>query len=70
MKKTKTKRGLKKGDIVIYSKSEEGKAFVHANCEEAIQVNENRLSLECTMYLVFFDDTSLESESVTLYSKF
>jgi hypothetical protein len=35
MKKTKTKRGLKKGDIVIYSKSEEGKAFVHANCNSS-----------------------------------
>jgi hypothetical protein len=34
--------------IVIYSKSEEGKAFVHANCvDDAIQVNESGLSLEC-----------------------
>jgi hypothetical protein len=50
MKKTKTKCGLKNGDIVIYSKSEEGTAFVHANCDEAIQVNENRLSLECSIW--------------------
>jgi hypothetical protein len=36
--------------IVIYSKSEEGKAFVHANCvfvDDAIQVNESSLILEC-----------------------
>jgi hypothetical protein len=54
--------------IVIYSKSEEGKAFVHANCN-AIKVNESGLTLDCCTYLVLFN-TSLESESVTLYSKF
>jgi hypothetical protein len=45
--------------IVIYSKSEEGKAFVHANCVfvheaeltiQAIQVNESGLTLECCIW--------------------
>jgi hypothetical protein len=56
--------------IIIYSKSEEDKAFIHANCvfDDASQVNESGFTLECYMYLVLFD-TSLEIESVTLYSK-
>jgi hypothetical protein len=56
----------------FYSKSEEGKAFVHANC---VFVHEAELSGRCNsserkrpysrvLYLVLFD-TSLENESVT-----
>jgi hypothetical protein len=38
---------IKQTVMVIYSKSEEGKAFVHANCvDNAIQVNESGLILE------------------------
>jgi hypothetical protein len=55
-----------KGETVIYSTSEEGKAFVHANCDDA---RERKLPYSGVLYLVLFD-TSLESESVTLYSKF
>ncbi|KAH0812687.1 hypothetical protein GEV33_010104 [Tenebrio molitor] len=46
------------------SKSEEDKAFIHANCvfDDASQVNESGFTLECYMYLVLFD-TSLEIES-------
>jgi hypothetical protein len=44
------KRGMtiKQTVMVIYIKSEEGKAFVHANCVfvNAIQVNESGLTLE------------------------
>jgi hypothetical protein len=63
--------------VVIYSKTEESKAFVHANC---VFVHEAELNGRCNsskrkrpysrvVYLVLFD-TSFESESVTLYSKF
>jgi hypothetical protein len=58
--------------IVIYGKSEEGKAFVHANCMfEYTKSNssERKRLYSRVLYLVLFD-TSLESESVTLYSKF
>jgi hypothetical protein len=64
-------------EIVFYSKSKEGKAFVHANC---VFVHEAELNGRCNsserkrpysrvLYLVLFD-TSVESESVTLYPKF
>jgi hypothetical protein len=57
-----------------FKKSEEGKAFVHANC---VFVHEAELSVRCNscerkrsysrvLYLVLLD-TSLESESVTVY---
>jgi hypothetical protein len=37
--------------LVIYRKSEEGKAFVHANCVfDAIQVNETGLIVECCIW--------------------
>jgi hypothetical protein len=39
--------------IVIHSTSEEGKAFVHANCvfvHETTQVNESGFSLECCIW--------------------
>jgi hypothetical protein len=60
--------------IATYSNSEEGKAFVHANC-----VFEAELSGRCNaserkrphsrvLYLVLFD-TSLEIVSLTLYLK-
>jgi hypothetical protein len=63
--------------IVIYSKNEERKVFAHANC---VFAHEAELSGRCNpserkmpyfpgLYLVLFD-TSVESESVTLYSKF
>jgi hypothetical protein len=63
--------------IVIYSKSKEGKAFVHANCVFVHEVelsgrgnsSERKRPYSRVLYLVLFD-TSLESESVTLYSKF
>jgi hypothetical protein len=59
--------------IVIYSKSEEGNAFVHANCEAKLtgrcNSSERKRPYSRMLYLFFFD-TSLESESVTLYSKF
>jgi hypothetical protein len=48
----------------------EGKAFVHANCvfvDDEIQVNESDFTVECCILVLF--DTSLESESVILYSK-
>jgi hypothetical protein len=48
-----------------YSKSDKSKAFVHVNC---VFVNESGLTLECCIWLVLLD-TSLQSESVTLYSK-
>jgi hypothetical protein len=39
--------------LVIYSKSEEGKASVHANAMQyAIQVNESDLTLECCLCFV------------------
>jgi hypothetical protein len=58
-----------KETILIYSTSEEvGKAFVHANCNSS----ERKRPYSRVLYLVLFDtwDTSLESQSVTLYSKF
>jgi hypothetical protein len=36
--------------IVIYSKIEKGKTFVHADCVNAIQVNESGLTLECCIW--------------------
>jgi hypothetical protein len=64
-------------NIVIYSKSEAGKAFVHANCmfvHEAELSGRNNSSerkrpYSRLLYLVLFD-ISVESDSVTLYSKF
>jgi hypothetical protein len=65
-------------NIVIYSKSEEDKAFVHGNCMFVHPAElrggcnsseRKRPSYSQVLYLVLFD-TSLEIESVTLYSKF
>jgi hypothetical protein len=63
--------------IVIYNESEEGKTFVHANCVFVHEVelsgrhnsSERKPPYSRVLYLGLFD-TSLESESVTLYSKF
>jgi hypothetical protein len=58
--------------LVIYIKNEEGKAFVHANCVEPngrCNSSERKRPYSRVLYLVLFD-TSLESESVSLYSKF
>ncbi|KAH0818853.1 hypothetical protein GEV33_003938 [Tenebrio molitor] len=50
-------------------KSEEGKAFVHAKLLFVDDASERKRPYSRVLYLVLFD-TSLESESVTLYSKF
>jgi hypothetical protein len=58
--------------LVIYIKNEEGEAFVHANCVELngrCNSSERKRPYSRVLYLVLFD-TSLESESVSLYSKF
>jgi hypothetical protein len=49
--------------IVIYSKSEEGKAFIHANC-----VSERKRPYSRLLYLVLFD-TSLEVGQICCYGK-
>jgi hypothetical protein len=46
----------------IYSKNEEGKAFVHANCV-LCNPSERKRPYSRVLYLVLFD-TSLESEGV------
>jgi hypothetical protein len=64
-------------NIVIYSKSEIGKAFVHANCmfvheaelSERNNLSERKRHYSRMLYLVLYD-ISVESDSVTLYSKF
>jgi hypothetical protein len=54
----------------VYSKSEKGKAFVHANClcvheaELSENSSERKRPYSLVLYLVLFD-ISLESESVT-----
>jgi hypothetical protein len=54
--------------IVIYSKNEEGKAFVHALCGRH-NSSEQKRPYSRVLYLVLFDTYS-QSESVILYSKF
>jgi hypothetical protein len=63
--------------VLYNSKSEGGRAFAHANCtfvHEAelrgrCNASERKRLYSRVPYLVLFD-TSLENESVTLYSKF
>jgi hypothetical protein len=54
--------------IATYSNSEEGKAFVHANCvfEAELSASERKRPYSLVLYLVLFD-TSLEIVSLTLY---
>jgi hypothetical protein len=61
--------------LLYNSKNEEGRAFAHANCVHEAELrgrcnsSERKRLYSRVSYFVLFD-TSLESESVTLYSKF